>query len=262
MLDRQRHRGPDADGLLADQRVVLGHIRLAIIDLSVLGRQPMSDGEELVSVVFNGEIYNYKELTQDLRAAGRKFRSNSDTEVLIHGYKHWGLEGLLERLNGMFAFALYDRRDGAVNPLYLVRDRLGIKPLYYRERDGCLSFASEVHAFRQSGEPLANNDTSALVGFLSYGSVPAPRTWLRDVHCLPAGHYMALRPGSTQIKQYWDLSYPHTKQSPVDVRELLRDCVERQLIADVPLGVFLSGGLDSAGLVAMRAKHFPGPCRP
>src|SRR5437879_3815608 len=178
MLSLQRHRGPDGDGIYSAPGIVLGHRRLAIIDLSDAGRQPMSNETADVWVTYNGEIYNFQELFAELCLAGHTFRSRCDTEVLLHGYEQWGIDGLVQRLRGMFAFALFDGRGGVENhSLFLVRDRLGIKPLYYAERDGAIWFASEVNALR--GAVTKDIDQNALIGFLALGSVPAPRTILK-----------------------------------------------------------------------------------
>src|SRR5262245_12441816 len=169
-------RGPDGGGLVADDKTVLGNRRLAIIDLSDAGKQPLSNGTETVTVTFNGEIYNFAELRTRLVNAGYRFKSNTDTEVLIHGYEEWGMEGLLQSLRGMFGFALYDRR-GAYPKLFLCRDRFGIKPVYYSYRPGkSLSFASEVKALSSSGVVRSSENPDALIGYLLFGSVPRPLT--------------------------------------------------------------------------------------
>jgi asparagine synthase (glutamine-hydrolysing) len=253
MLTAQIHRGPDGDGLFQDSRAVLGHRRLSIIDLSADGRQPMSNEDGSIHVTFNGEIYNYRELRSELLKAGHVFRSHTDTEVLLHGYEQWGIAGLLERLRGMFAFALYDVRRG----LILARDRLGIKPLYYHAAPDYIVFASEVKALLRSGLTPEERDRKALTGFLIAGTVPAPLTFIKGVSCLPAGHWGEWKDGELNIRKYWDLECPPRRYAPfdaMDLRSTLEDAVRRHLISDVPLGVFLSGGVDSAGLVALASR--------
>lgn len=254
MLAAERHRGPDGDGIWQDGAVVLGHRRLSIIDLSAAGAQPMANEDGALRITYNGEIYNHRELRAELSSAGHQFQSRTDTEVLLHGYEQWGMEGLLGRLRGMFAFAIYDSRRG----LLLARDRLGIKPLYYyagHAGAGFLAFASEVKALLRSGLVREEHDRSALAGFLMVGAVPAPLTYIRNVQCLPAGHWAEWKGGEFKVRKYWDLTV--SKAEPVSIEELqttLADAVERHLISDVPLGVFLSGGVDSAGLVALASR--------
>jgi asparagine synthase (glutamine-hydrolysing) len=230
--------------------VVLGHRRLSIIDLSQAAMQPMANEDGTIWAIFNGEIYNYRELGAELRGRGHGFHSQSDTEILLHGYEEWGMAGLLQRLRGMFAFALYDaraERAGEQPWFYLARDRVGIKPLYYRLEDGRMLFASEVRPLR-SAAAASELDGGALAGFLCLGSIPMPRTYIRGIQCLPPGGFLTLGPGGVRVEQYWDLAYGSGGSR--DLREIFRDTVERHLLADVPLGVFLSGGLDSGALVA------------
>jgi len=253
MSDAQRHRGPDAEGLYCGERVVLGHRRLSILDLSDAGRQPMSNEDGSVWVVFNGEIYNYAELREELLNSGHRFRSASDTEVLIHGYEQWGVERLLAKLRGMFAFGLYDTQRG----LFLARDRMGIKPLYYYQSGGFLLFASEVKALLGSGMVPEEQDRKALAGFLIAGSIPSPRTIVKNVACLPPGHWAECGDGQVSVRKYWDLDCCAEATGSVDdsaLQACLEDCVKRHLVSDVPLGVFLSGGVDSAGLVALASR--------
>jgi asparagine synthase (glutamine-hydrolysing) len=253
MMAAETHRGPDADGLYNDSRVVLGHRRLSIIDLSTNARQPMSNEDGTVWVTYNGEIYNHRELRAELVSGCHQFQSQSDTEVIVHGYEQWGIEGLLGRLRGMFAVGLYDLRRG----LILARDRLGIKPLYYFVSAGSLLFASEVRALIASGIVPKERDPEALAGFLLAGSVPSPLTITKGVRCLPAGHYLTWQDGSVAIREYWDLKFEppnHTLHSATDLRAELEDTIARHLVSDVPLGVFLSGGVDSAALVALATR--------
>jgi asparagine synthase (glutamine-hydrolysing) len=257
MLDAEVHRGPDGSGVYQDACAVLGHRRLSIIDLSDRGKQPMSNEDGSLQVTFNGEIYNYSELRSELIRDRHAFRSGTDTEVLLHGYEQWGIAGLLERLRGMFAFALYDVRRG----LIVARDRLGIKPLYYHSGSGVLVFASEVKALLASGVVPDERDRNALAGFLMAGAVPEPRTIFKGIRCLPPGHWAEWgnteNGGALRIHKYWDLDCPpcsYADSDPAALRALLEETVEKHLISDVPLGVFLSGGVDSAGLVALASR--------
>jgi asparagine synthase (glutamine-hydrolysing) len=261
MLAAQRRRGPDGEGICSDGPVVLGHRRLSIIDLSPAAAQPMSNESGEVLVTFNGEIYNYRELRECLKSR-HCFRSTSDTEILVHGYEEWGPEGLLRRLRGMFAFAIYDARgragEGSEPFFFAARDRLGIKPLYYVLEPARLAFASEVKALIHGGlSPEA--DLSAMAGFLCLGSVPSPRTWLKNVHCLPPGHSICATRRGIEIRKYWELSYQSDSQP--EIGRLLADSVARHLVADVPVGVFLSGGVDSAGIAFLAARNRTAPVR-
>ena len=289
MMDAQVHRGPDGEGLHRDDRVVLGHRRLSIIDLSPAGKQPMSNeacaecrrSNGTVWVTYNGEIYNFRELREELIGRGHAFKSKTDTEVLVHGYEEWGIEGLLSRLRGMFAFALYDPRPGSspspLTPyssrLFLARDRFGIKPLYYYQNRDQLIFASEVRAVMRSGMVPDEKNMEALVRFLQLGSVPVPMTTIKNVFALPAGHYLEANQEGANLKRYWDLSVHLNQsqsvstQSPISnlespiktTRSLLEDSVRHHLISDVPLGVFLSGGIDSSSLVSMASRLLDKP---
>lgn len=265
VLAAEIHRGPDGEGLYRGQypggSVVLGHRRLAIIDLSSAGLQPMSNDDGSLHVTFNGEIYNFQELRAELTQRGHRFRTQTDTEALLHGYEEWGIEGLLDRLRGMFAFALFDARRG----LIMARDRLGIKPLYYHagRNSGAdfLLFASEVKALMRSAIVPDESDRHALTGFLIAGAVPQPLTIVKAVRCLPPGHWAEWKDsgtgGALTIHKYWDLPWPPRRQDETESRGLpvlLDEVVRQHLISDVPLGVFLSGGVDSAGLVALASR--------
>src|SRR5436190_11792124 len=255
MTAAQTHRGPAAAGLYHNGRVALGHRRLSIIDVSAAANQPMSNEDGTVWVTYSGEIYNYRELRGELGARGHHFRSHSDTEVLVHGYEEWGIDRLLERLRGMFAFGLYDPSRG----LLLVRDRLGIKPLYYCEnRDaGFVLFASEVKALLTSGLVPNEPDMQAVAGFLITGSIPSPATIIKGVSSVPSGHYLHVQDRGVTVRKYWDLNDVPPASASADiehVRALLQDSVSRHLMSDVPLGVFLSGGVDSGALVAFASR--------
>ena len=262
-----RHRGPDDRGSLRRDDVILAHERLSIIDLSECGHQPMCNETGDVWVIYNGEIYNYPELRDELSTSGHHLRSTSDTEVLIHGYEEWGIDGLLRRLRGMFAFALYDARpespDGSrPGHFYLVRDRFGIKPLYYSTLpEGGVLFASEVRAIAASGLVDKHTEPRAATGFLLFGSVPTPLTTLRNVKALPPGHYLAFAPERRLVEWYATEQLFQPRPAPAsrdgDIRALLDDTVRVHLLSDAPLGVFLSGGIDSSVLVALASRATP-----
>jgi asparagine synthase (glutamine-hydrolysing) len=259
------HRGPDDCGFFQDSSVILGHRRLSILDLSADGHQPMCNEDSTVWIAFNGEIYNFLDLRNTLAEAGHRFRSRSDTEVLIHGYEEWGIEKLLEKLRGMFAFALYDSVKSRV---ILARDRFGIKPLYYVQGPGdrWIAFASETKALVEGGLASSELDRRALAGFLLFGSVPAPQTIRRQISCLPSGHYLVLsRDYKPQPRRYWDFAEATAEEwdrqqrgSMPSVAETLHEAVASHLISDAPLGVFLSGGMDSAAIAALASRSYPG----
>lgn len=257
MTDALVHRGPDGAGVWTAPGVGLGHRRLSIIDLEG-GAQPMATGEGDVVVSFNGEIYNFQEVRAALEAKGARFASHSDTEVLLHGWRAWGV-GLLDRLNGMFAFALYDVR---AQSLLLARDRLGAKPLHYCElSDGAVAFASEIKGLL--AHPLFRRapDFSAVEDFLGLGYVPDDASVLAGVKKLPAGHYLLLergKPVGAPVK-WWDVDFSRrasgkTRDLEAELVEHLRSAVRSRMVADVPLGAFLSGGVDSSAVVALMAE--------
>lgn len=255
------HRGPDGDGFEVDAAGVhLVHRRLAIIDLEG-GAQPMWDAERATGVVFNGEIYNHLELRAQLEARGHAFATDhSDTEVLVHGWKEWG-EDLPARLNGMFAFAVVDRRG---RRLFLARDRFGKKPLYYHASPRLFAFASELTALLEHPGVPRDIDREAVKKLFAYGFVPAPRSLRSAVRRLPAGHHLTFeldRPGAVQVRRYWAFSIEPPDRVPAnaeatwgeELRHLLAQAVRRRLMSDVPLGVFLSGGIDSSAVLAYAA---------
>jgi asparagine synthase (glutamine-hydrolysing) len=266
MTAAQAHRGPSACGIHSDSRAALGHRRLSIIDVSAAAHQPMCNEDGSVWLTYNGEIYNHLELRSQLVSRGHQFRSRADTEVILHGYEEWGVEGLMEQLRGMFAFGLYDSGLGLV----LARDRLGIKPLYYYVSDdaGLVLFASEVRALLKSGYVPSDRDPEALAGFLLAGSVPAPRTIVKRVSSLLPGHFLVWRDGHASNRKYWDLSQAPPSRpeligdSIATMRSMLQDSVSRHLMSDVPLGVFLSGGVDSGAVVAVASRVLASGARP
>jgi asparagine synthase (glutamine-hydrolysing) len=263
MIETVRHRGPDAGDVWveAEGGVALGQRRLAIIDLSPGGAQPMHSADRRFVITFNGEIYNYRDIRRELQAAGHSMRSDSDTEVLLEACALWGVEAAIERAIGMFAFALWDRE---TRSLTLARDRLGIKPLYYAATPERILFASQLKAFRPAPHWKPTIDEDAVVGYLRHAYIAQPRTIYREAQKLAPGHILTLRGGSTPSpKCFWDLrgiaAAGQRRNDPVpDPREaadrldaLLRDSVKLRMIADVPLGAFLSGGIDSSTVVAL-----------
>jgi asparagine synthase (glutamine-hydrolysing) len=249
------HRGPDDQGAHVDGVVGLGFRRLSIIDLEG-GHQPMADGDRTVWVVFNGEIYNFRELRRELETLGHRFRTLCDTEVIVHGYKQWGT-GVLDRLNGMFGLAIWDAKR---ERLLLARDAMGIKPLYYHVADGRLSFGSEVGAILAGLKRRPSVDVRALHDLLSYGYTPSPRTLWEGVRKLAPGTMAIVESGQLRLER-WYLSRPTPWQgrlNEVDAAEELRAvyerALERQLVSDVPLGLLLSGGVDSALLLALMSR--------
>ncbi|MEQ8537297.1 MAG: asparagine synthase (glutamine-hydrolyzing) [Coleofasciculus sp. D1-CHI-01] len=245
------HRGPDQYGVYTDESISLGHRRLSILDLSEHGRQPMSNQDGSIWVVYNGEIYNFQELRQILERKGYTFRSRTDTEVILYAYAEYG-SACVEKFNGMFALAIWNKTK---RELILARDRLGIKPLYYYLNNGQLIFASEIKAILQASQVAREINPQALYHYVGYEFVPAPDTIFRHIHKLPPGHYLQYREGRVELTQYWDLKF-ETETQPTayyeeKMRYLLEDSVRQRLISDVPLGVFLSGGLDSSTVVAM-----------
>lgn len=253
MVGLQAHRGPDDEGIRRCAGAVLGHRRLAIIDLSKAGHQPMARSNGKCSITFGGEIYNHVELRRELERTGRVFTSACDTEVILAGYEHWGIETLLQRLRGMFAFAIHDVTDGGNGTIVLARDRIGIKPLYYATRpDHSLCFASEVRALVRSSTVGSESDPRAIIGLLMYGSVPAPMTSVKNVECLEPGSYLIVANSGLTKRRYWDLRPSEGRETGgASVAELLRESIRLHLVSDVPVGVFLSGGLDSAALLAL-----------
>jgi len=265
MSDALAHRGPDGVGRYIDppNAVHLAHRRLAILDIGG-GEQPMWNEDGQVGIVFNGEIYNHLELRRELVARGHVFRSDhSDTEVLVHGYEEWG-EDLPLRLNGMFAFTIYDRGRRC---LFMARDRFGEKPLYYTARPGFFGFASELTALLKHPRVERNLDPMALRKYFAYGFIPAPASLYSDVFKLPGGHWMRydLASGTVKRAQYWQFKVEpmdHVPANPEEVwgeelRALLSQAVKRRLISDVPLGIFLSGGIDSSAVLAFATQHVP-----
>jgi asparagine synthase (glutamine-hydrolysing) len=260
MAERLRHRGPDDRGSWSGDGAGLAHTRLAVIDLSPDGRQPMSNENGSVFVAFNGEIYNFVELRDELAARGHIFRSRSDTEVIVHLYEDEGID-CVDRLDGMFAFAVWDRRR---RRLLLARDRLGKKPLKYAELPGGLVFASELKAILASGLVEPRVDPGDISHYLGLGFVPGPATGFTGIRKLPPAHRLVLEEGDFRIDRYWTLDFRRKSSRAVpEWREAVRSSVERavskRLVSDVPLGAFLSGGIDSSVVVSCMSKTMSRP---
>jgi asparagine synthase (glutamine-hydrolysing) len=253
MTDIMEHRGPDGRGTYVNGNAGLGHRRLSIIDLEG-GAQPMFNEDESVVTVFNGEIYNYADLTADLVAHGHRFRTHSDTETIVHAYEEYG-DQCLERFRGMFAIAIWDTRR---KRLLLARDRLGIKPVYYYEGPGFFAFASEIKALLEIPGVRAEVDLDAMSSYISLRYVPGPRTMFRNIFKLQPGHLLTVDSQGTAIRKYWDIDFRSRETSDKQVRQqfddLLAESVRLRLVAEVPLGVFLSGGIDSSSILAVMSK--------
>jgi asparagine synthase (glutamine-hydrolysing) len=254
MTSVQSHRGPDDHGYFVEDNVGLGHRRLSIIDLSG-GKQPIFNEDGSVVVIFNGEIYNYADLTAGLVAKGHRFATRSDTETIVHSYEEYG-ENCMRDFRGMFAFAIWDRRK---RRLLLVRDRLGIKPVYYCAGRDFFVFASEIKSILQHPGVPREIDRQALDTYLALRYVPGPKTMFKNIFKLQPGHWMTVDEKGTTIGRYWDIQYPAVDRPTncdriEEFRHLLEESVRLRLIAEVPLGVFLSGGLDSSAVLAMMSK--------
>ena len=251
MADTMYHRGPDDDGYYISGPVALGFRRLSIIDLAT-GHQPVANEDGTVQIIFNGEIYNYQELRSFLLSKGHVFRTHSDTEVIVHLYEELG-PGCVEKLRGMFAFAVWD---GKTRTLFLARDRVGIKPLYYHQSDTFLVFASEIKAILADPSIAVELAPELIDRFLTFLYLPGQETLLKGIRKLAPGHYLLVRDGKVKIEQYWDLPVgkPASRRSlndaEAELRNLLAEAIELHMIADVPVGVLLSGGVDSTGVLS------------
>ena len=258
MTDALNHRGPDDSGIFIDVKnnIGFGHRRLSIIDLSPAGHQPMPNADETVWVTFNGEIYNFKEIREELEKSGRRFKSGSDTEVIITAYEEWGMESI-KRYRGMFAFAIWDKRK---EKLFLVRDRAGVKPLYYYIKNGLLLFASELKSFHQHHKFDKEINFDTLASFLQFGYILAPNTIFNNTYKIRPGHYIEIdKNGQSKETKYWDIidSYLSTPiNKPEDeieneLEQILKESFQYRMVSDVPVGVFLSGGVDSSLVTAI-----------
>ena len=268
----QAHRGPNDSGLWQHRSpdgafFGLGSRRLSILDLSADGHMPMSNENGTVWITYNGEIYNFQELRRELESKGHSFRSHTDTEVIVHLYEQEGAD-CVKRLNGMFAFAICDLRTGTPT-VFMARDHFGIKPFYYCQRGGRLAFASEIKALLEVDGIEAAIDQQSLDQYLTFLWVPDPKTMFEGIFKLPAGHCATFCQGELNISQYWDLNFPpadhqfHSSEAELaeEIRQRFRNSVERQMVSDVPLGAFLSAGLDSSSIVAMMADKAKKPLR-
>lgn len=265
MTDRLSHRGPDDRGTWWDDTIALGHRRLAVIDVTRAGRQPMANEDGSIHIVYNGEVYNFRELSEgyDLAGRGHVFRSRTDTEVVLHLYEALGMD-MVNVLNGMFAMGIWDARERA---LYLIRDRYGIKPLFYQQDRGFFRFASEIKALLEDDRVPRAVNLQAMHDFLTLNYVPGPQTAFEGIHELPPAHWMKIdAEGKTEIHRYWDLPFevdPDISRAAATETsmELLAEAVGRRLVADVPLGVLLSGGMDSSAIVALMHQLGVSPIR-
>lgn len=248
-----QHRGPDDQGhyLCPSGQAALIHTRLAILDLSPAGHQPMATADQRYWISFNGEIYNFRHLRDQLAAQGETFYSQTDTEVILKLYQRQG-PACLQQLRGMFAFAIWDTQ---AKTCFIARDPLGIKPLYYWHSGHTLVFASEIRTLLASGLPDRQLNPTGLYGYLTQGFISEPDTLLQDIHCLPAGHWLRWQAGEHQVTRYWQLTFGSEPMAPADATACLRnalvDSIRHHLVSDVPVGIFLSGGIDSTAVTAL-----------
>ena len=255
------HRGPDNFGYFTDDKVSLGHRRLSIIDLSEKGKQPMSNEDGSIWVIYNGEIYNFKELREELEKKGHKFKSNTDTETIIHAYEEYGKD-CLQKFNGMFSFCIYNSNK---KELFLARDRLGKKPLYYYWNGKEFIFASELKSILATNFFKKELDYTSLDSFLSYNYIINPKTPFKNIYKLPPAHYLIIKNNNLEINSYWDLRFKEENKSKKEYMSelisLLEDSVKIRQISDVPIGAFLSGGLDSSLIVSLMSRIHSEPIK-
>ena len=263
MQSALRHRGPDDRGIYIStaRQAAIAHTRLSILDLSPTGHQPMSIADGRYWITFNGEIYNFRELRRTLVAQGEKFHSQTDTEVILKLYQRQGAD-CVKHLRGMFAFAIWDDLE---KPCFIARDPLGIKPLYYWQAGSTLVFASELRAILATKLPTINLSMEGLYGYLKSGSVPEPHTLIEGIHCLEAAHVLHWKSGELSVEQYWQINFgaeivalPEAKET---VRAALIDSIEHHFVSDVPVGIFLSGGIDSTAVLALARQTQKGQLR-
>ena len=256
MTNTLMHRGPEDSGIYIDDNIMLGHRRLKIIDLTKKGHQPMPDYKKEIYVVFNGEIYNFQEIKKELIKKGHTFYSHSDTEVIIYAYKEWGIK-CIERFNGMFAFGLYDKKN---NKLYLVKDRLGVKPLFYTTFDKKIIFSSEIKAILKYPKFKKEPNWKAISSYLSYRHILGEETFFKNIYSVLPAHYLEIKEGRIKKVEYWDIPLIANK---IDmgknfyikkINELLTNSIKLRMVSDVPIGAYLSGGLDSSIIVALMSK--------
>jgi len=254
MNKKIQHRGPDDEGFYLDENISLGHRRLSIIDLSPNGRQPMFNEDKSLALIFNGEIYNFQDLRKDLEEKGHKFHSQTDSEVILHLYEDYQ-ENCLKFLNGIFAFAIWDIKN---KELFLARDRIGVKPLYYYHQDGRFIFSSEIKGILEHNIKREIN-LEAFNHYFRLLYVPAPLTMFRNIYKLPPASYFRLKNGKTEIKKYWEVenfdNLSSKQEIITEIQELMRKSIKGQLISDRPVGIFLSGGIDSTSVLGI-VKEF------
>ncbi|MGH9221024.1 MAG: asparagine synthase (glutamine-hydrolyzing) [Vicinamibacterales bacterium] len=259
MTDAIAHRGPDGEGHFVRGPIGLGHRRLSIIDLSDAAAQPMPNETGSLQLIYNGEIYNFQPLRAELQARGHQFRSATDSEVILHGYEEWG-DQIVERLDGMFAFALWDEPN---RRLFVARDRYGIKPLYYWNDGRTLLFGSEIKAFLPHDRVRVKVDAPALLEYFTFQNSFSDRTLFENVRMLPAGHTLSVTAAGACMRQYWDFRFTEpaspasTEEYAEELGRLFERGVTRQLVSDVPVGAYLSGGMDSGGITAIAAREIP-----
>jgi asparagine synthase (glutamine-hydrolysing) len=258
MTDIVRHRGPDGEGFWSDSSVGLGHRRLAILDLTAAGEQPMRNDDGSFVITYNGEVYNHLDLMKELGTKGHRFRSRTDTEVVLRAFQQWGLESL-NRLNGMFAFAIWDKK---AKELTLARDRYGVKPLYYYYKGGTLLFGSEIKSILQHPEAKARVSIDALNEYFSFQNTFSYLTLFEDIRILPPGHFLRIKLGEKGVpkpEEYWDFSFEEDRslgedEAAEELTRLFERAVERNLQGDVEIGAYLSGGMDSGSIVAVASQ--------
>jgi asparagine synthase (glutamine-hydrolysing) len=264
MTSIMRHRGPDDAGIwtgpAGSGAIGLGHRRLSIIDLTAAGHQPMANEDDTWWLTYNGEIYNHRDVRRDLQAAGHRYHSETDSETIIHAHEEWG-DAAVQRFRGMFAYGLWDSRR---ERLTLVRDRLGVKPLYYAVTDTALLFGSEVKALLSSGLVKARPDLDAVSEYLAFGFIAGDGTMFQGIRKLPPGHILTWEKGRIRIERYWEIRFEPVARSDEPAQqerlaELFQESVQLRLMSDVPLGVFLSGGLDSSAIAAVTARFLDRP---
>jgi asparagine synthase (glutamine-hydrolysing) len=256
MRDTLNHRGPDGYGIMIKKNIGLAHRRLSIIDITKNGRQPMSNLEKTIWITFNGEFYNFKQHKIDLERKGYKFKSNTDTEVIIYLYQEYGIDETLKKMNGMFAFTIWDE---TLNKLFICRDRLGIKPLFYSNNNERFIFASEMKAIVVSGYISKEINKQAIYDYFSLKFIPAPNTAFSEISKLEPGHYITVEKKQITLKEYWKLNVSkfHSdseKKQILKIENKFKESVRKRMISDVPIGAFLSGGVDSSGVVAMMSQ--------
>lgn len=261
MTSAINHRGPDANGVKTFENFSIGNARLSILDLSVNGNQPMCSDNGKLWIVYNGEVYNFGQIREELLKKGYKFKSNTDTEVVLKSYEEYG-HRCLQKFNGMFAIAIWDNEK---KELFLARDRIGIKPLYYYLKDGRLVFASEIKSILEAPFVKREINLQSMYYYLGYEFVPAPDTMFKNIYKLRQGHFAVFKDGKLNIEKYWDLEFKNEitdeEEAADRIYSALETSVKRRLISDVPLGVFLSGGLDSSTVTGFVSKLYPDKVR-